>query len=402
MTAPLRQTAGAMDAGGWALWFAGPFLTDWLARARDPAGGFFDALDAAGHPLDRAPRTLLAQARMLFTLSHLAQVSGRADLADAARAQAAHLGRFRKAPGLYGRALGPDGRATRIAADAVARSYDQTFVLLALATYDRLDPAAGALAEADRVWQALQGPLTDAAAGLLLEDDALADPAAPKAPPRAQNPHMHLYEACLQAFEMTAQPAWMARAQAVRALALRHFHDPASGTIAEFLTPDLRPLPGPAADRREVGHQCEWAWLLGREADLGGDPGQRAIADRLMDFTRRHGLATSGPMAGAVLDAVAADGRVLEETFLLWPQTEAIKALCAQHMAGQPGAGDMARRLLCQMFEGWFAGRPAFVNQLDRSGAPIWPEALTRLLYHVSLALTEGARAQLWPGLVRT
>lgn len=193
MTAPLRQTAGAMDAGGWAVWFAGPFLTDWMARARDPAGGFLDALDAAGHPLDRAPRTLLAQARVLFTLAHLAQVSGRADLADAARAQAAYLGRFRKAPGLYGRALGPAGGAPVAPADRVARSYDQTFVLLALATFDRLDPAAGALAEADRVWQALQGPLTDPATGLLLEDDALDDPAAPDAPPpRAKPAHASL------------------------------------------------------------------------------------------------------------------------------------------------------------------------------------------------------------------
>lgn len=402
MTAPLRQTAGGMDADGWARWFAGPFLTDWLARARDPEGGFHDALDAAGRPKAGAPRTLLAQARMLFTLSHLAQVSGRADLADAARAQAAFLSRFRKAPGLYRRALGADACPTPDAADTVARSYDQTFVLLALATFDRLDPAAGALAEADRVWQALQGPLTDPATGLLAEDDALADPAAPDAPPRAQNPHMHLYEACLQAFEMTGQPEWMARAQAVRALALHHFLDAASGTIAEFLTPDLRPLPVPAADRREVGHQCEWAWLLWREADLGGDAALRAVADRLMAFTLAHGIATAGPMAGAAYDAVATDGRVLEDTFLLWPQTEAIKAFCVQHIAGQPGAGDMARRLLCRMFEGWFAGRPAFVNQLDRTGAPIWPEALTRLLYHVSLALTEGARAQLWPGLVRT
>jgi len=49
------------------------------------------------------------------------------------------------------------------------------------------------------------------------------------------------------------------------------------------------------------------------------------------------------------------------------------------------------------MFRRYFAGRHAFVNQLDETGAVLWPDALSRLHYHVVLALTEGARAGLWP-----
>jgi mannose/cellobiose epimerase-like protein (N-acyl-D-glucosamine 2-epimerase family) len=388
------KPAAERDAEDWARWFAGPFLDDWLARVRDTAGGFFDALDGAGNPIAKAPKTLLAQSRALFTLSHLAQLSGSAALTEAAQAQAHFVARFRVASGLYRRALDPDGAPTGDPADAIARSYDQTFVLLALVTFARLSPNP----MAEELWQAIVAQLTDPETKLLQEDDSLGDPARHDPRHRAQNPHMHLYEACLQAFEMSSRPEWLARAQDLRALALGHFLDPESGTVTEFLTRDLAPLPGAAGERREVGHQWEWAWLLLREVELSGDPSLRETAARMLDFARRHGFASSGPMAGAVFDAVATDGTVLEPTFLLWPQTEAIKALCALHMAGQADAGEQAQALLCLMFMRWFDGRPTFVNQLDCNGATIWPQALTRLVYHVSLALSEGARARLWPG----
>lgn len=88
----------------------------------------------------------------------------------------------------------------------------------------------------------------------------------------------------------------------------------------------------------------------------------------------------------------------MERRFLLWPQTEALKAHAARHLAGIPGADTDARDLLDLIFARWFDGHPVFVNQLDATGAAIWPEALSRLLYHIVLALTEGARAGLWPG----
>lgn len=391
----------ALEASAHAARFWTGTLPWWLARVEDPAGGVHETLDAQGEPRGDGRRTTLAQARTLFVLSHLAVLSGDAALADRAARQARFLARLRKAPGLYRRACGPDGQPTGADDDERAHSYDQSFVLLALATLNRLAPDPATEAEAEACWQALVTTLTDPATGLLLEHDGLDDPAAADAPPRAQNPHMHLYEACLQAFEMSGRADWLDRAQAVRARALRHFLDPGSGTVAEFLTPGLRPLLGPAGQRREVGHQCEWAWLLVREVELGGDPAVQAVAARLLDFVARHGLATSGPLAGACRDAVAAHGGVIEDTFLLWPQTEAIKVHAQRHLQGRPGAGDDARRLLCLMFRRWFDGRNAWVNQLGPGGEPVWPEALTRLMYHIVLALTEGARARLWPGLDR-
>lgn len=397
----LRQLGPQATAGDWAVWAWTRFLPGWLARVTDDQGGVFDRLDAEGNPIAEAEKTVLAQARTLFTLSHLALLSGDPALVAGARRQAAFLPRFRKAPGLYRRALRRDGSVTGLAGDEAARSYDQGFALLALVTWNRLSPCEETAGEIEACWTALATVLTDPATGLLLEDDTLTDPAAPEAPLRAQNPHMHLYEACLQAFEMSHDDLWQARAASLRALALQHFLDTDTGSIAEFRAPDLGPLPGPEGLRREPGHQCEWAWLLEREAGLGGDPALRGTAATLMAFADRHGFASAGPLQGAAFDAVTASGAVMEPSFLLWPQTEAIKALALRHSAGEPAAGDRARALLCLMFERWFAGRKTFVNRLDAGGESLWSEAPSRLLYHLVLALTEGARAGLWPGLCR-
>lgn len=407
-SAPLEPIASSPayplnhGAQEWAAWFWQAFLPGWIARASDAAnGGFFDTLDAYGAPVADAPKTVLAQARLLFTFSHVALLSGDAAMRAAARSAHAFLPHFRKASGLYRHAVTRDGRPTGTPRDAVARSYDQSFVILALATWGRLAPTAETAAEMEACWQAIEDHLHDPATGLLLEDDSVVEPSAPEAPPRAQNPHMHLYEAALQAFEMTGETRWLERATHVRGTALRFFLDRRSGTIVEFLSPDLQPLPEPNGMRREIGHQCEWAWLLDREANLASDAAMRATAASLMAFALRHGFAEKGLMHGAAYDAAAADGTWREERFLLWPQTEAIKAYVARHLNGDAQAGANAQALLTQIFVRYFAGRPAFVNQLDATGAVLWPDALSRLLYHLVLALTEGAGAGLWPGPTR-
>lgn len=380
------------DASFWANWFWQDFLGDWLAQVQDGDFGVFDALDANGTPDLTASKSLLAQARTLFTLSHAALLSGDPALTAAAAKQAAFLYRFRKAPGLYRCTANRNGSPTGHAADEAARSYDQTFVILGLVTWNRLSPSDEVPQLIEDCWQALQTDLTDGATGLLLNDDIGANLTP------AQNPHMHLYEACLQAMRMTGDAIWLARAAKLRSTALAHFMDQNSGSLAEFLTADLLPLPGSDGQRREIGHQCEWAWLLLQEAELAAMPDIAAPAARLLDFADRFGYAQTGPLQGAAFDAVSAAGEVTENSFLLWPQTEAIKTLALRHIAGDPDTGARAQTLMRLMFEGWFAGRPVFVNRLDANGNSLWSEALTRLMYHIILAMTEGARAGLWPG----
>lgn len=378
------------DAHYWSEWFWGTFFADWLSRVHDDQGGVFDALDVAGHADPTAPKTLLAQARTLFTLSHAALVTGDPALVAAAQRQVTFLERFKKASGLYRCVVARDGNLTGNPEDTYARSYDQTFVILGLVTWNKLSPSddVGALVEA--CWNAIAQQLTDPVTGLLRNDDSGADTGP------AQNPHMHLYEACLQAFRMTDDAIWLTRAAKLRAVGLRHFMDTQSGSITEFLTPDLQHLSGAAGQRREVGHQCEWAWLLLEEAELANDAGLRTPAKRLNVFADCYGFAQGGILEGAAYDAVSAQGAVVENKFLLWPQTEAIKILASRHRAGEPHVGARAQQLLCLMFEQWFAKHQVYINQIDGDGNTLWGEGLTRLMYHLVLALSEGSRAALW------
>lgn len=395
----LARTApdGDASAAQWVGWFWHDFLPGWTQHVQTPGSiGFHDALDKTAAPVQPDRRTVLAQARLLFTFAHLALQSDNPVYHDAAAAARKAVVAFRKAPGLYCRARTASGAPTGQPGDELATSYDQSFVILGLATWGRLHPEYDVSGELDAYWAAVETTLTDPVTGLMLEHDGAFDPADPSAPKRAQNPHMHLYEACLQAFEMTQAPIWLTRAADMRAMGLKHFFDADTGTITEFLAPDLSVLPGRDGQWREIGHQCEWAWLLLREVELGGDPGSRAVALRLLNFADQHGFSTDGPMAGAAFDAVSADLTWREEKFLLWPQTEAIKAHAVRADTGDHA--DRAGALVVLIFRQYFAGRAAFVNQLDATGAVIWDEALSRLHYHLVLALTEGARAGLWPG----
>lgn len=383
------------DADYWASWFWDDFLKNWLAKVQDCENGVFDALDVTGTPNLAATKSVLAQARTLFTLSHIALLSGDPAITKAARQQAEFLTRFCKAPGLYRCATLRDGSPTGQVDDEAARSYDQTFVILGLVTWNRLSPNPETIILIEECWNALQSELTDPVTGLLRNNDIGTDPLP------AQNPHMHLYEACLQGYRMTKNPIWLLRAADLRERALQHFMDQDSGSIAEFLTSDLQPLSGDDGYRREIGHQCEWAWLLLEEAELANLPALKTIAERLISFADKHGFSAEGWAKGAAYDAVSAKGGVTENSFLLWPQTEAIKTLALRHSTGDLQAGERACALMCLMFESWFEGRSMFVNQLNANGDDLWSEALTRLMYHLALAMTEGARAGLWPEVSR-
>jgi mannose/cellobiose epimerase-like protein (N-acyl-D-glucosamine 2-epimerase family) len=379
----------------WIDWFWQAFLPAWIDRAHDPkAIGFYDLLDKDGQPAQRNHRSFLAQARLLFTFSHLALQSNTPAFHTAARHAHDALPHFQKASGLYRRAITATGARTGDANDDLATSYDQCFPILGLATWGKLHPTDDVTPAMEALWANIGTLLRDPATGLMLEHDGGFDPAAPSSPNRAQNPHMHLYEAALQAYAMTRNPVWMDRAQSMRTIGLKYFFDPDSGTITEFLTPDLAPLPGRDGQRREVGHQCEWAWLLLREVALGGDPALQSIATRLMAFADRYGFAPDGILQGAALDAVSADATWHENRFLLWPQTEAIKANAVR--AATQAHAEQAKALALLMFRNYFSGRAAYANQLDAQGRAIWPDALSRLHYHLVLALTEGKRAGLW------
>ncbi|MBE3636780.1 AGE family epimerase/isomerase [Mangrovicoccus algicola] len=379
--------------------FASALIPAWLDLAlpagTDPAP-VIEELAREGGPV-----TTLTQARTVFMLAHLGRLTGDARLVAAAGRICDFLrAHLRDADGGCRYSVAADGTPLEDPGAALRRSYDQTFVLLALVTLRDADPQAVAAAEIDGCWDFIDTVLTDRVSDALWEDDRMAARGAGPDDLRAQNPHMHLLEAVLQCLELTGDRIWADRADWLVAVAERYFIDPSTGAVREFTGPDFRPLDTAAGLRREPGHQYEWAWLLERHALLTGRAGAAGLVPAMHGFVTAHGWQGRGPMEGALFDAVDAQGRVTEETHLLWPLTEAGKFYAARaRETGDAAAAERARQIAEVIFGRYFDGdgRPAWVNQFDAGGNVSWPAGLSRLLYHVALFVTEGASAGLWP-----
>ena len=371
-------------------WFRDTLVPSWLACARDRRhGGIFDRLGPTGSLQTDAPKSTLVHARTLFTLSHL-MLLGADDPAyrEGAEAALSFLDQHLRAPeGGYFSAVARDGDAAGPGGNRVRDCYDHSFVLLALATYGRAVSLPDTGARLARTWDIIDELFADPATGAFFEDDR--GRTGDVTLPRRQNPHMHMLEALLFAYEATGERVWLDRAEGIVGLFQRHFLDRETGTLREFLGPRLEPIDTREGRLREPGHHFEWVWLLHKYEALGGTADLHRESHALFDFAVRHGLRRDEPMQGAVLDAVLRDGSVAAPTMLLWPQTEGVKAYVARYeQTGDVRHADAARSLLSLVWTRYFRGE-LWCNQIGPAGDVTQPEALSRLLYHVALCVTE-------------
>lgn len=285
----------------------------WLAHGIDrPAGGYHELLAPDGYACDAPFRRLRVAARQIyvFCAAHREGVPQ----ADAAAALGLDfLARHAAQPeGGYAWRFNLRNEPT----DTTRDLYDHAFVLLALS-------AATAILPPDR----LRGR---ALALLRYLDTHFAHPrggyveSLPPALPRRQNPHMHLFEALLAAFEAFGDPLFATRAKSLRALFLDRLFDPAAGALPEFFDDSLQPVLQDGTYVTEPGHHAEWVWLLHRAAVLLGPDGRAAeAAARLAAFADRHGMT---PGAGDYAASVESGGRQHRGDARLWPQTERLKS----------------------------------------------------------------------------
>jgi mannose/cellobiose epimerase-like protein (N-acyl-D-glucosamine 2-epimerase family) len=92
-----------------------------------------------------------------------------------------------------------------------------------------------------------------------------------------------------------------------------------------------------------------------------------------------------------VFDGIAADGALIADTKLLWPQTEYIKAYVArlEWLNDETARGAIAIQL--GLIARYFM-RPdgaTWHNQLARDGTPLTSTTPARVLYHLFLAAAE-------------
>ena len=283
----------------------------WAHNGRTASGLFPERMHLDGTP-DPAYYRVFVQSRQIYSFAAIGAMGWDGPWqALIGETMSALVAGARRADGLYVHKLDADARPL----DARADLYDQAFVLLALANAGHalaaphwFDVAEELLDSLERLWAHPLGGFFEG------EKD---DPRI-----RRQNPHMHLFEAALALSETSGRPRFANFAGMIAELAAGRFIDPVTGALLEYFTDDLRPAPGIEGRIVEPGHCFEWAWLferLGRQ----GRPGAVAVADRLVEFARAHGLCSQ---RGVCMNEVLTDGSLHDGRARLWPQTERIKA----------------------------------------------------------------------------
>jgi mannose-6-phosphate isomerase len=365
-------------------WTADILLPFWASAGFEDATGLWvERVSLDGAPDDPGFRRLRVQARQTYVFA-LAEVLGLfpTERGMARRGRAA-VDRLRTAEGGYLARI--DSRGEPL--DTRVLLYDQAFALLALSACHRTgDPTAEA--EAVRLRAFLDAAMAHPAGGYatVLGDDV--DTA-----PRAQDPHMHLFEACLAWHQAGGDDEWLAHADGLAALFGDRLVDRAGPHLAENFVADWSaPTDDPSGADGQPGHFCEWAWLIdwygrsggrhaGDLAPIGEALYRRAIADGLdRDATR--------PLA--LVNAITPDGEIRDPDKRFWPQTEAIKAanLAARH--GDPAAGELARDLWRCLFTHYLsASNGVLRDNLSTDGARCAAFAPASSLYHLFVALLD-------------
>jgi mannose/cellobiose epimerase-like protein (N-acyl-D-glucosamine 2-epimerase family) len=207
---------------------------------------------------------------------------------------------------------------------------------------------------------------------------------------RLQNPHMHLTEACLAAFEATGDQRFADHAKALVQLFRTKFFDAASGTLAEYFNDDWSRASGDRGRLTEPGHQLEWAWILNSARKLLGVNTSAEIRAAI-GFAERHGVDRT---TAVTYNSVRDDGVPIDRGSRTWPNTERIKAAVALYeLDGVDPAPviDQTAELLLQRY---LSHNPpgTWIDAFDADGKPTVKTIPASTLYHVFLAFAEVLR----------
>jgi len=324
----------------------------WRERGLDPAGGYNTVFDRDGVVCPTSLKTLVAQTRILWTYSSLAQFTGDQAFADLAGygfdflVQRFHDEQF---GGWY---WSVDGDQV---VDPAKLMYGQSFAIYGLCAFATAtgDQAARDLAVGtfDVIHQA-----ADLAYGGFWEniDRQWAPEDSPSGRRKSLDIHLHLMEAFTALGRLTGDKTHLRRLAEIRDLLLRQMIDPASGvggTQYDAAFVPLEPIvidrtwiaerteeaaQAPGAFTTSYSHNLELGWLLG-DADelLDGNRGRHAdLVDHLADHTLRFGYDHDN---GGVYREGPPLGPATDQDKEFWQNAEAlIGFLHAYELTGKP------------------------------------------------------------------
>jgi mannose-6-phosphate isomerase len=343
-------------------------------------GGFHESLRLDGEPSGEARRARLYP-RQIYAFSVAAKLGWSGPAADAVRQGLKRLlADYRRSDGLYRGLVAPNGAAL----DERAVLYDQAFVLLGFAGAHQALNDSSARDGARELLARIHATLRNPHGGF--------EECAPPSLPLLANSHMHLLEACLEWMDQDTDRMWSEVAEEIVELALRRFHDPASGFIREFFNRDWTLAPGEDADVVEPGHQYEWAWLLLRWSQRIHNPRAHQLGLHLIDRTEDLGVDRA---RGVAINSLYGDGRARDARARLWPQTERIKAASlAGEITGQRRYTETANEGTRSLLKYLDTPTPGlWRDTMDEHGAFVEQVAPASSFYHIVSAGLQLQRA---------
>jgi len=362
-------------------WIFDQALPFWAAHGLDRAhGGYVEqlTLDGGDAAID-FKRTRVA-CRQIYVFSHAATMGWSAGAVLAEPGVAYLVERAWQGPDKgFARLTTRDGRVL----DSTPDLYDLAFVLFAFAWRHRAMKDELSLGWMHRTLDFIEQHLRHPS-GLGFWHQL---------PPegfRLQNPHMHLTEACLAAFEATGDQRFADHAKALVKLFQTKFFDATSGTLAEYFNDDWSRASGEDGGITEPGHQMEWAWILNSARKLLGVDTAAEIRATI-GFAERHGV---DHRSAATYNCVRDDGTPIDRGSRTWPNTERLKAAVALYeLDGVDPAPviDPTAELLLQRY---LSHNPpgTWIDAFDAKGQPVSKTIPASTLYHVFLAFAEVLR----------
>jgi len=356
-------------------WMFEAALPFWAEHGVDRIdGGFYEELAPSGAATACEFKRVRVICRQIYVFSHASLMGWTPGAAISEWGYKYLVSQARLREGGWARRLSRHGAVI----DATIDLYDLAFVIFAMAWRYRVsgDPEtrAHAIDTLDFILQRMRAPNGGFFPSLSLTGF------------REQNPHMHLAEACLAAFEATGIERFLDTAREIVQLFTTRFFD--SRTLGERFDQTWTRI----GDGVEPGHHFEWTWILAHYQRLAGDP-VATLAARSADFAERHGVDQS---TYAVYDKVNEDGAVLRGSSRLWPNTERIKAALALfELDGRDPRGAVASSAGL-IFDRYFAdNRPGlWTDQFDRDGKPLTNAVPASCVYHLFLAFSEMLRLE--------
>ncbi|MEZ6023925.1 MAG: AGE family epimerase/isomerase [Hyphomonadaceae bacterium] len=337
-------------------WMFEEALPFWAARGVDARhGGFLEELTLAGAETDVAFKRTRVTCRQGYAFAHAAVLGWAPGLALAERA-CAYLEEHARLPdGGWARLLSRDG-AVR---DAAPDLYDLSFILFVFAWRYRAEADERARGRAHQVLDFIEAHLRAPGGGYW--------PKAPHAGVRLQNPHMHLTEACIAAYDAFGEQRYLDKARELVTPLRTRFFDGRS--LGERFNEDWSRLAGEEGRTLEPGHHFEWTWILAQYQRLSGED-VIAEAKALTAFAEAHGV---DPQSHAVYDAVRDDGAPLKRSSRSWTNTERIKAHLALFELTGADPREPVRQSVNLLLERYLATptRGAWIDQFDGEGRPM-------------------------------